>query len=153
MTKKIQTKSNLYDCLIVKSQQLNPLYNSSLIDFSLTLNYTTFMITIEDFKIIFPYVGVLPFTSVFQQMRTFVTFIMIHYTFFNSPICFSYICFITGYIRATTKIYYVMFKFSSITHCSFISILPVVLVCGSLVILVFSVSILFLIMFSTVVEG
>ena len=65
MTKKSQSKSNLYDCLIVKSQQLNPLYNLSLIDFSLTLNYTTFMITIEDIQIIFPYVGVLPFTSVF----------------------------------------------------------------------------------------
>ena len=63
--KENSNKVEFYDCLIVKSQQLNPLYNSSLIDFSLTLNYTTFMITIEDFKIIFPYVGVLPFTSVF----------------------------------------------------------------------------------------
>ena len=38
MTKKNQSKSNLYNCLIVKSQQLNQLYNSSLIDFSLTFN-------------------------------------------------------------------------------------------------------------------
>ena len=36
--------------------------------------------------------------------------------FFNSPICFSYISFITGYIWTTTKICYVvsMFKFNSI---------------------------------------
>ena len=38
MTKKNQSKSNLYNYLIVKSQQLNQLYNSSLIDFSLTFN-------------------------------------------------------------------------------------------------------------------
>ena len=38
MTKKNQSKSNLYNCLIVKSQQLNQLYNSSLIDFPLTFN-------------------------------------------------------------------------------------------------------------------
>ena len=31
-------KSNLCKCLIVKSQQLNQLYNSSLTDFSLTFN-------------------------------------------------------------------------------------------------------------------
>ena len=36
MTKKNQSKSNLYNCLIVKS--LNQLYNSSLIDFPLTFN-------------------------------------------------------------------------------------------------------------------
>ena len=36
MTKKNQSKTNLYNCLIVKSQQPNQLYNSSLIVFSLT---------------------------------------------------------------------------------------------------------------------
>ena len=78
MTKKNQSKSNLYNFLIVKSQQLNQLYNSSLTDFSFTFNagfnvlifpdlsfYTSFIITIEDFKIIFPCVGMLPFTSLF----------------------------------------------------------------------------------------
>ena len=38
MTKKNQSKSNLYNCLIVKSQQLYQLYNSSLTDFSLTFS-------------------------------------------------------------------------------------------------------------------
>ena len=38
MTKNSQSKSNLHNCLIAKSQQLNQLYNSSLIDFSLTFN-------------------------------------------------------------------------------------------------------------------
>ena len=38
MTQKNKSKPNLYNCLIVKSQQLNQLHNSSLIDFSLTFN-------------------------------------------------------------------------------------------------------------------
>ena len=38
MTKNSQSKSNLHNFLIAKSQQLNQLYNSSLIDFSLTFN-------------------------------------------------------------------------------------------------------------------
>ena len=38
MTKKSQSRSNLYNCLIEKSQQLNQLYNSNLIDFPLTFN-------------------------------------------------------------------------------------------------------------------
>ena len=36
MTKKHQPMSNLYNCLTVKAQQLNQLYNSSLIDLSFT---------------------------------------------------------------------------------------------------------------------
>ena len=36
--KKNHLKFNLNNCLIVKSQQLNELYSSSLIDFSLTIN-------------------------------------------------------------------------------------------------------------------
>ena len=36
--KKNHLKLNLNNCLIVKSQQLNELYSSSLIDFSLTIN-------------------------------------------------------------------------------------------------------------------
>ena len=81
MTKKNQSKSNLHNCLIVELQQLHQLYNSSVIDFSLTFHvglnaliynasltflfFITFIITNENFKIIFPYVGVLTFKSVF----------------------------------------------------------------------------------------
>ena len=62
--KKNQPKSNIYNCFIVKSQQLNHLHNSSPVDLSLTFNagfnsliYNALLITfiiIEDFKIVLP---------------------------------------------------------------------------------------------------
>ena len=59
-----------------------------------------------------------PFFGTLEQMWNFIRFILIKYTFINSPIFFSYIFFITGYIRATAKIYYFLsiFKFNSIFH-------------------------------------
>ena len=128
-------------------------------------------------------------------MRSFIRFILIKYTFINSPIFFSYIFFVTGYIRATARIYYFLsiFKFNSIFHrklswkfctficnvrfyvrwnsffylffildnncmpffpknwrnnCSFVSLLSVVLVCGSFVLLTFSFCSSFLTTFS-----
>ena len=50
--KENQSKSNLYNCLIVKSQQLNQLYNASLIDSSLTFN-VGFNVLIKSASLIF----------------------------------------------------------------------------------------------------
>ena len=72
--------SELVNRLIAKSQQLNQLYNSSSIDFSLTFSFgfnpltyiaslisfcTTFVTTSEDFKIVCSCMGVMTFSSVF----------------------------------------------------------------------------------------
>ena len=174
MTKKNQSKSNLYNCLIVKSQQLNQLYNSSLIDFSLTFN-VGFNALIYSASLIFLFtlllllllrilkslqlaLGqrlkyttfclcsnlVLPLTG--NWVESFVPWYVIHVLTFDGILFFS--CFFI-----LDNNWMPCFPENGRNNCSFVSLLSVVLVCGSLVISTFSFSSSFLIMFSTVLDG
>ena len=80
MTKKRQSKSNLYNCFIVKSQQLNQLYNSSRIDFSLTFN-VGFNVLIYSASLIFLFMLLLqlPLRILKSSFHTWVCWLSLAY--------------------------------------------------------------------------
>ena len=76
--KENQSRSDIYNCSVAKPQKQNMLRSLTPINFSLTFNvgvndllynasdfsfHATFIITIKNFKIVFPYMFVLAFAS------------------------------------------------------------------------------------------